>query len=150
MSSSSSSSSSLRIDLVFSYWIYVWYILYVFKIAMYSPKFALLLGLVDNIIMLIMMIFYGTSKKTIFYFIVINTFIKVLPLYYLRHEKIRLSDIYFTLGLFVLFVIWLYINNQSLTGNAKTVYQSLLYGENKTPFMALLKQIQNNYKKYKY
>lgn len=142
--------SSLRIDLVFSYWIYVWYILYAFKIAMYSPKFALLLGLVDNIIMLIMMLFYGTSKKTIFYFIVINTLIKVVPLYYLRHEKIRLGDIYFTLGLFVLFVIWLYINNQSLTGNAKTIYTSLLYGKNKTPFMAFLKQIQNNYKKYKY
>ena len=142
--------SSLRIDLVFSYWIYAWYILYAFKMTTYSPKFALLLGLIDNMVMLIMMILYGTSKKTIFYFIVINTLIKVVPLYYLRNEKLQLKDIYFTLGLFVVFIIWLTINNQSLTGNAKTIYTSLLYGENKTPFMAFLKQIQNNYKTYQY
>ena len=136
--------ASLRVDLVFSYWIYLWYILYAFKITIYSPKFPLLLGLLDNIIMLILMLLYGTSSRTIFYFIVINTFIKVVPLYYLRNEKIKAKDIYFTLYLFVLFIIWLYINNQSLEGNAKIIYESLLYGKNETPFMALIKK---NYKK---
>ena len=42
--------------------------------------------LFHNIIMLILMLLYGTSSRTIFYFIVINTFIKVVPLYYLRNE----------------------------------------------------------------
>jgi len=40
---------ALRIDLVFSYWVYFWYILYAFKITNYSPKFPLILGLIDNI-----------------------------------------------------------------------------------------------------
>lgn len=135
--------ASLRVDLVFSYWIYLWYILYAVKITSYSPKFPLLLGILDNIIMLIMMLLYGTSIRTIFYFIVINTFIKVVPLYYLRNEKIKTKDIYFTLYLFVLFIIWLNVNNQSLEGNSKIIYDSLLYGKNVTPFMALL---QKNYK----
>jgi hypothetical protein len=103
-----------------------------------------------HIIMLIMMIIYGTSSRTIFYFIIINTLIKVVPLYYLRNEKIRMKDIYFTLYLFVLFIIWLYINNQSLTGNTKLIYNSLIYGKSQTPFISFLKQIQNNYKTYKY
>lgn len=141
---------SLRFDLVFSYWVYLWYILYALHATSYSPKFPLILGLIDNIIMLIMMIIYGTSSRTIFYFIIINTLIKVVPLYYLRNEKIRMKDIYFTLCLFVLFIIWLYINNQSLTGNAKLIYNSLIYGKSQTPFMNLLKQIQKNYKTYKY
>ena len=137
---------ALRPDLVFSYWIYVWYVLYVFKLIQYSPKLALILGLIDNIFMFIMMLLYGTSKKTIFYFIIVNTLIKVVPLYYLKNEQIKVNDIYFTCGLFLLFIIWLYINEQSLVGNIKIIYDSLLYGKNETPFMALLHKIEKNYK----
>ena len=40
----------LRVDLVFSYWVYFWYVLYALKITNYSPKFPIILGLIDNII----------------------------------------------------------------------------------------------------
>jgi hypothetical protein len=138
--------AALRPDLVFSYWIYLWYILYAFKITSFSPKFPLLLGLIDNLVMLILMLVYGTSKVTIFYFIIINTIIKVVPLYYLRNQAINMKDIYFTIVLFGIFVIWLHLNKQSLIGNAKTIHDSLIYGENKTPFMALLNKIKQNFK----
>ena len=138
--------AALRGDLVFSYWIYIWFILYEFKFTGYSPKFPLILGVIDNLIMLILMILYGTSRRTIFYFIVINTLIKILPLYYLRNESIKLTDIYFTCGLFLLFVFWLHVNKQSLVGNIKLIYDSLLYGKDQTPFMALIKKIKSNYK----
>ncbi len=138
--------AALRADLVFSYWIYLWYILYAFKITYFSPKFPLILGLIDNIIMLLLMLMYGTSKETIFYFLIINTLIKVVPLYYLRHEIIKWRDIYFTCILFVIFVGWLHINKQSLFGNIKIIHDSLLYGQDKTPFMALLNKIKINFK----
>ena len=105
--------AALRADLVFSYWIYIWFILYELQIIDYSPKFPLILGVIYNVIMLFFMTLYGTSRRTIFYFIVINTLIKVLPLYYLREESIRMSDIYFTGGLFLLFFFWLHLNKQS-------------------------------------
>ena len=138
--------AALRADLVFSYWIYLWYILYAFKITKFSPKFPLILGLIDNIIMLLLMLVYGTSKETIFYFIIINTLIKVVPLYYLRNEPIKMRDIYFTIGLFLIFIIWLHINKQSLVGNLKLIHDSLLYGKDQTPFMALIKTIKKNFK----
>ncbi len=138
--------AALRADLVFSYWIYLWYILYAFKITKFSPKFPLILGLIDNIIMLLLMLVYGTSKETIFYFIIINTLIKVVPLYYLRNEPVKWIDIYFTIFLFILFIIWLNINRQSLFGNIKIIHDSLLYGKNKTPFMAILNNIKRNFK----
>ena len=137
---------ALRPDLVFSYWIYMWYLLYFFRITSFSPKFPLLLGAIDNIVMLFLMLLYGTSRETIFYFIVINTCIKIVPLYFLRHEPIRMKDIYFTVFLFGLFVLWLHINRQHLIGNLKLIYHSLLYGENKTPFMALLTKMKQNLK----
>lgn len=138
--------AALRADLVFSYWVYLWYILYAFKITNFSPKFPLILGLLDNIIMLILMLVYATSKETIFNFIVINSIIKVLPLYYLRNESLKMKDIYFTVILFLIFIGWLHLNKDSLIGNMKVIHDSLLYGENKTPFMALINKIKMNFK----
>jgi hypothetical protein len=138
--------AALRADLVFSYWIYFWYILYAFKITSYSPKFPLTLGLIDNIIMLILMLLYGTSKRTIFYFIIINTLIKVVPLYYLRNEPLKMKDIIFTIFLFAIFIVWLHLNKQSLYGNAKLIHDSLLFGKDKTPFMAFINKLKMNFK----
>jgi len=138
--------AALRGDLVFSYWIYAWYILYAVKITKYSPKFPIILGLIDNIIMLILMLIYGTSKRTIFYFIIINTLIKIVPLYYLRNESVRMKDIGFTILLFVIFILWLHFNKQSLFGNIKIIHDSLLFGQDKTPFMALLNKLKKNFK----
>ena len=138
--------AALRPDLVFSYWTYIWYLFYAFKLTKYSPKFPLVLGLIDNIIMFILMLLYGTSKRTIFYFFIINTLIKVVPLYYLRNETIKITDIYFTVGLFFLFIMWLHLNKQSLIGNLKLIYESLLYGKDNTPFMAFINKIKKNFK----
>jgi hypothetical protein len=138
--------AALRADLVFSYWIYLWYVLYAFKVINYSPKFPLILGLIDNLIMLVLMLLYGTSRRTIFYFVIINTLIKVVPLYYLRNEPVKWSDIYFTTILFGIFILWLHLNKQSLFGNIKIIHDSLLYGEDKTPFMALINNLKKNFK----
>ena len=139
--------ATLRADLVFSYWIYIWFILYVFKITKYSPKFALIIGLIDNIVMLFLMFYFGTKRKTIFYFILINTLIKVIPLYMLRNEQIKMKDIYFTVILSFLFVLWIHLNSQTLIGNLKLVHDSLLQEKNQTPFLSLMSQIERNFVK---
>ena len=96
--------------------------------------------------MLLLMLVYGTSKETIFYFIIINTLIKVVPLYYLRNEPIKSIDIYFTIFLFVIFFGWLHFNKQSLFGNIKLIHDSLLYGEDNTPFIAFINNVKKNFK----
>ena len=138
--------SALRFDMVFSYWIFVWYILYIYKYTSYSPKFALATGLIYNIFILILMLYRKISIKTIFWFIIINTLIKVLPLYYLKNEEYKMKHVYFMFGLFMVYIIWLYINKQSLIANIKKTHLSLLYGKNDTPFMNLLSKIENNLK----
>jgi hypothetical protein len=137
----------LRFDLVFSYWIYVWFLLYFFDFTTYSPKFVLILGLIDNIILLSLMMYVGTRVKTILLFIIINTFIKAIPLFYLRNEVIKRKDIYVTIVLFCVFVIWLHMNSQSLVGNSKLIHDSLLYNKFQTPFMDLVNKIEQNFKK---
>ena len=135
----------IRIDLVFSYWVYLWYLLYILHIVKYSPKFAIMLGIIDNLIMLCFMLYFGTKNQTIIMFIIINTIIKIIPYYTLKREHIKANDILSTLFLFLIFIIWLHINKQSLKGNLKLIYDSLIYNKNKTPFMNLFEKIKKNY-----
>ena len=60
-----------------------------------------------------------------------------------------MKDIYFSILLFIIFIIWLHINAQSLIGNTKTIHDSLLYGQNKTPLIGFINIIQNNFKNMK-
>ena len=140
---------ALRTDLIFSYWLFVWYLLYIFNYTTYNPIFALMLGLIDNIIMLILMLYYNTSKRTIIIFILVNTLIKVVPLYYLRKVVVKWKDIFFTCVLFLIFILWLHLNKQNLVGNIKTIYDSLLYGKDHTPVMALISKMEKNFKNIK-
>jgi hypothetical protein len=138
--------AALRIDFVFSYWIFVWYILYVFKITTFSPKFPLIIGLIYNIIMFLVMLAYGTSFSTIINFLIINIIIKTIPLYRLRNEPIMLRDIVFTIILLGIYGIWLHLNGDSLIGNAKLIHDSLLYDKGNTPFIAFVNKLKNNFK----
>ena len=135
--------AALPPHMVFSYWVVLWFILYYFNLTSFSPKFAITVGILENIILFIFMVIWGTSLRTIIWFVIINTIIKILPFYYLRNESYNLKDIYATIALFVLFIVWLHINKQSLVGNAK-----LIYGNNNTPVMNLLHKIENNFKIY--
>ena len=135
----------IRIDLVFSYWITLWYILYILRIINYSPKFAIAIGIIDNFIMLCLMLYFGTKTQSIIMFVMINIVIKVLPYYTLRIETIKTKDVLFTFVLFIFFIFWLHINNTTLKGNLKLIYESLIYGKNKTPLMNLFQKIKTYY-----
>jgi len=66
----------------------------------------------------------------------------------MKSERINKNDVYITILLFTIFILWLNINSQSLIGNAKLIHDSLLKNQYKTPFMSLLHQMENNLKKY--
>jgi len=131
----------MRFDLVFSYWIFAWYLLYMAKIVKSNPKLVIVLGIIENTALLIGMIMYGSNLRTISSFIVINTFIKLLPYYSLRSETIRISDWKPAAFVFLLYCYWLYLNQEDLTGNYKKVFDSLINNRNDTPMMQLLEKV---------
>ena len=132
----------MRFDLVFSYWIFAWYLLYMLKFVNYSPKFAIMIGIIENIVLLIFMSLNGANRRTIGYFILVNTFIKLLPFYTLRHDTIRVKDIQATVILAIIYVGWIFLNNQSITGNYKLVYDSLTKNKDTMPFLALVSYVK--------
>jgi hypothetical protein len=132
----------MRFDLVFSYWIFAWYLLYMAKIVSYKPKLAILLGIIENTFLLIGMILYGSNLRTILSFITINIFIKLLPYYSLRQTKIQVSDWKPTIIVFLIYCFWLYLNKENLTGNYKKVFDSLINNRDDTPAMSFLKRFR--------
>ena len=80
------------IDLIFSYWIFVWYLLYEFKIINNSPKLALIIGLITNTILLLLMIYYVNNIYNILKVILFNNqiFRKLISLYRLNPFLISL------------------------------------------------------------
>ena len=101
-----------RIDFVFSYWIFAWYLLFIFKYTKYSPKLALIIALFHNTLVLILMIYYKVNLFQIIFFCFLNLFIKIIPLWTLRNNKSY--DIKATLTLVIIYMIWLYINNTNV------------------------------------
>ncbi len=138
----------MRFDLVFSYWIFAWYLLYMAKIVKSNPKLVIVLGIIENTALLLGMILYGSNMLTITSFIVINTFIKMLPYYSLRYETIRISDWKPTIIVFFLYCCWLYYNQEDLTGNYKKVFDSLIHNKDDTPMMQLLEKVAQKMKSF--
>ena len=138
-----------RFDFVFSYWILLWFILYECNFTTYNPKFALLIGLLENAIYLLYMIFYKNSISSIWLFVIINFFIKIVPLYIVANTVIRKRDILFTFCLIVVYIIWLVVNNVNVYQYIKDPLK--IFRENKTdetPLISIIKhQIDLNIEK---
>jgi hypothetical protein len=138
-----------RIDLIFSYWIFAWFLLYYFKIINYNPKLALIISLIENIFLFILMIIYKVSHINLISFIIINFFIKVLPLYYVWNTKIILyNDIFNIIILLIIYLIWCFINRTSIIEHQYAILQSLIHNKSETPFLYLINRINDFYKKY--
>ena len=101
----------MRIDFIFSYWIFAWYLLYLFK-DIYNPKVALFIGLIENGILACMMLYY--QNKNIWAFLIANTFLKIIP-YFSIKKSMHYHDLYPTMVLFLIYLIWLKVNGQSYT-----------------------------------
>ena len=102
-----------RFDFVFSYWLFLWWVLYyVLRLTPYNPKFFLLIGLIENIGLFF---FLAPEKKS--FFLLVNTFIKVIPLYLVWNRPTGTRDIYAGLVLFAIYILWLKLNGQPLIKN---------------------------------
>lgn len=139
---------ALRFDLVFSYWLFFWYMLYIYKFTQYNPKMLLKIGILENVILLFMMFKFGTKTETIFKFILINTFIKFIPFYTIINTTIHIKDIIVGIIIFIIYIIWVYINGYSIMEYRNKIFESLVQDKNETPFMFLSEKIKLYFKKY--
>ena len=102
----------MRFDLVFSYWIFAWYVLYALGVTTFIPKIALIVGIIHNTGLLLSMFYYKNDWIHIATFCFINLCIKVIPLWTVRNEPYRWKDFYALVVYFMMHLVWLFINGQ--------------------------------------
>lgn len=105
----------IRLDLILSYWLFFWWILYELKIVTGNPKLFLILGFVVNLCMLAIKMV--KHSRTVVPFIIINTIIKVIPLIALMHTVITPNDVSASLTVAVIYVFWMLINIETVVSN---------------------------------
>jgi len=133
-----------RPDLIFSYWIFAWYLLYFFGFfKFYNPKFAIIFGIFENLIMLFLLFYYNIKFYLILLFIIVVTIQKIIPLYTIWNDKIQNKDIIATFILFIIYLFWYRINNKNFSNIIKPTKDLILHNKNTFPGMVILEKIWN-------
>jgi hypothetical protein len=125
-----------RFDFIFSYWIYIWFIVYKLRLTNYNPKLFLIGAFLENLLYLFLMLYYHNSFIYIGLFIIINLFIKVFPLWLLwKTPTDYKSDILFGLFLMALYFVWLIINKVNFKQSFISSYNGIKNNQPITPFI---------------
>ena len=125
-------------DLIFTYWIFLWFLLYYFCLPnFYNPKFALILGLMVNLVVLCILIYNGVPFIYIIGFMIVILITKITPLYLVRKTKIRTKDISFTGVLFLVYVLYFWIKEKKNLQQRRKELHNFLMGKANSPIMKL-------------
>lgn len=130
-------------DKILTYWILVWYILYMFRIVTINPKFALIMGLIINMIMLLFIIRVA-DMVNIFYFLIVVSITKIIPILTIWNSKIHTNDIYYTADVVCTYLVWLYVTN-SMYNPVTALKQSVTSYKPTNPGMFLLHSLFDKY-----
>lgn len=128
-----------RIDFIFSYWIFAWYLLYMARITIYSPKLILMIAVVEGLFSY--MLLKAANTATRIYMIIIATCIKIIPLISLWREPIRQRDIWVSMLLFMIYNVWLGIQGETMLSVYKKIQVLLEKNTNELPFMYVLSRL---------
>lgn len=141
----------IRVDYIFSYWIYIWYILFYVglsqiipankKWVVYNPLFALIITGILEFIQLGMLWYHSTFVYSIPYILVIFL-LKLLPIYTIYKIPLKLDDYMFTCILFLIYLGWLQINQINVYDVYVTITDSIIHGKNQTPLLHLFNAIR--------
>lgn len=128
-----------RIDFIFSYWIFAWYLLYMARITIYSPKLVLIIAVIEALFSY--MILKTMNKFTRVSMVIMISCIKIIPLISLWREPIIKRDIWVLISIFIIYNIWLGIHGETILSIYKKIQVLLNNNTTELPFMYLLSKL---------
>lgn len=132
---------SIRFDLIFSNWMFVWFILYWFQFTQYNPKAVFIMGVFENLITVILAIYYKTSAKYILYFLGLIVFLKMFLLYLIWNTRFLRKDAIATILVTLVYVTWLQLNNTNVFDLYRKVVTSVINEKNETPILGWIHEL---------
>lgn len=117
------------------------------KWTRFNPKFALIIGIIENIGLFFIMLGHATTENMIF-FVITNLIIKGIPYYTLRNTILYKKDILAFFALFGIYLLWTQLNkwiygSQIEIGTIENVVQSLIHNKNDTPGLYFFHWLKN-------
>lgn len=131
-------------DLLFSNWIFIWFILNLFYIIPYSPKLIIILGFGIIFFMVIYLYIKNASKYSLLKFLILNIIMKAIPLIVLYNIPITKNDYYFSITIFILYMFWLDVNDTNIFKVYKKLINNYINGGSKTIVSNTYDEIYNN------
>lgn len=144
---------NLRVDFLFSYWIFFWFLIFYFtqnvresNAAIFiqknmNPKLALYIALLENILTFLYILWIKSDFLIIIKYLLMILSVKILPIYLIK-QKIHLwNDLLIFVFVFSIYIIYLWINDESIKSVYERTFKYVKSGQNKTPFFYLFDSI---------
>lgn len=138
----------IRPDLLFSYWVFAWAILWWIlgnhvKPHTYvpNPKLAILVGLAENTGTLIALILSGASQIVLLKFAMVVVVSKIALLYFVWNEPIQIvQDFAILFGVFLLYNLYLFFQRppSNILDIYRKTFHSILENRSDTPGFYLM------------
>ena len=118
---------------IFSYWIFIWYILFYIGLTKYNPLFILIVGYIFTLFEFIYLIINKSSRYNLIKFLIINIIIKLIPILLIIKFplKFNIDDIYVSIYLIFFYVIIMSIMNKNPYEYYKLMINTYLYNDEK-------------------
>jgi hypothetical protein len=117
----------------FSFWIFLWFILFYIGIIRYNPLFFLISSAIIIYIFFLFLIFdKNINNYNLTKYLIINSLFKLIPIYLIFDLSILFSfyDIFFGIILFIIYLFYMKILNKDLYSTYDKIYKSYLNDEN--------------------
>jgi hypothetical protein len=124
-----------RVDLFFSYWLFLWFVLYWFHVVPYNPKWFLVVGIVLNVILILTMIYYRNPWGYIAFFVVVNGLMKVVPVWLLWNTRTKWEDLAFGVVLGMVYVMYFRWMMGSFSGPITKMIRNIQEKKPTSPFL---------------
>ena len=116
---------------IFSYWIFIWFLFYYFKLTKHNPLFILIIGYIVTFGELLYLISQKTNQYNLIKFIIINVIIKVIPILLIYNHKITFKDLEISLYIILAYLITMAILNVNPIKFYKRMLNTYIKDDNK-------------------
>ena len=124
---------TITYDELFSVWVFLWFVLYYLKLIKNSPKFWLILITIYAALSIIYMMYIQLKPIYILSVTMLMITSKIVPLYVIFNDLIKINDILFGIGLGIVYLLWLTYKNV----NVFTIYLVDMFNYN-MPFAKII------------
>jgi len=148
----------LSAELIFSYWIFAWFLVYFFLDAVASrigkasytkwmhdnlnPIIALVIAFLVNMSSFFYMVYLNVGGIILLKYLTMVFFVKVIPIYCIRNYPVRLfENLLAILILLIIYLIYLYTQEETVSSVYTRAFNATKVGSNKTPFSSFVNSI---------